>query len=121
VPATEAWTGVGQVGPEEPFVDRFFAPNSTTFVGIASLPRPEGETDEEFEAGYQQHVAERGCPVPLDAWTDATVGALPAKRAEFECDGSPGVEVIWIAGDTGYVISGEPAVVDVMAESIVVQ
>ena len=43
VPATGPWTGSGQIGPEEPFVDRFFAPNSTTFVGIAALPRPEGQ------------------------------------------------------------------------------
>ena len=56
------------------------------------------------------------CPVPLDAWNDATVGDAPAQRAEFECGGSPGVELIWIVGDTGYVISGEPAVVDLMAE-----
>lgn len=118
VPATEAWTGEGQLGPEELWVDRFFAPNSTTFVGIAALPRPEGQTDEEFETGYKQHVAERGCPVPLDAWNDAMVGAAPAQRAEFECGGSPGVELIWIVGDTGFVISGEPAVVDLMVETI---
>ena len=121
VPATEAWTGEGQLGPEEPWVDRFFAPNSTTFVGIAALPRPEGQTDEEFTTGYKVHVAERGCAVPQDAWSDATVGDAPAQRAEFECGGSPGVELIWIAGDTGYVISGEPAVVDLMAETIVVK
>ena len=54
VPATEAWTGEGQLGPEEPWVDRFFAPNSTTFVGIAALPRPDGQTDEEFTTGYKQ-------------------------------------------------------------------
>ena len=46
---------------------------------------------------------------------------LPAQRAEFECGGSPGVELIWIAGDTGYVISGEPAVVELMAETFTVK
>ena len=121
VPATEPWTGSGQIGPEEPFVDRFFAPNSTTFVGIAALPRPEGVSDQAFETQYKEHVADRGCPVPLDAWTDATVGDVPAQRAEFECGGSQGVELIWVAGDTGYVISGEPAVVELMAETITVE
>ncbi len=71
--------------------------------------------------GYKVHVAERGCAVPQDAWNDATVGDAPAQRAEFECGGSPGVELIWIVGDTGYVISGEPAVVDLMAETITVK
>jgi hypothetical protein len=122
VPATEAWTGDGQIGPEEPWADRFFAPNSTTFVLIAALPRPEGATDDEFEMDYMQHVAGRApCAVPLDAWTDATVGDAQAQRAEFECRGSQGVELIWVAGDTGYVISGEPAVVELMAETITVE
>ena len=122
VPATEPWTGSGQIGPEEPFVDRFFAPNSTTFVGISALPRPEGTTDEAFEMQYMQHVSERGgCPIPMDAWSDATVRDTPAKRAEFECGGSQGVELIWVAGDTGYVISGDPAVVDLMAETITLE
>ena len=118
VPATEAWTGDGFVGPEEPFIDRFFAPSSPTFVLIAALPRPEGATVEEFATGYQEQVVGRGCPVPLDAWRDATVGDVPAWRAEFECEGAQGVELIWIVGDTGYVISGEPAVVDLMVETI---
>jgi hypothetical protein len=122
VPATEAWTGDGFVGPEEPFVDRFFAPNSTTFVLIAAVPRPEGVTDQEFAMGYMQQVAGRTpCAVPLDAWAEATGPAPARKRAEFECGGSQGVELIWIAGDTGYVISGEPAVVDMMAETITTQ
>jgi hypothetical protein len=121
VPATEVWTGDGYVGPEEPFVDRFFAPNSPTFVLIAAITRPEGATDEEFARGYQEQVAGRGCPVPLDAWRDATVGDVPARRAEFDCGGSQGVELIWIVGDTGYVMSGEPAVVDLMAETITVE
>ena len=119
VPATEAWSGEGFLGPEAPFADRFFAPNSPTFVLIAALPKPEGTTDEAFAMDYIQRAAERApCAVPLDAWTNATVGDAPAQRAEFECGGSRGVEMIWLVGDTGYAISGEPAVVDVMAPTI---
>ena len=121
VPATEAWTGEGQVGPEEAWVDRFFSPNSTTFVGIAALPRPEGTSDQAFETQYEMHVADRGCPVPPEAWTDATVGDVPAQRAEFDCGGSQGVELIWVVGDTGYVMSGDAAVVDLFAETITVE
>ena len=122
VPATEPWPNDGQVGPEEPWVDRFFGPNSpSAFVLVAAQPRPDGATDEAFMTAYKQLVAERECPVPLDAWTDTTVGDAPAQRAEFDCGGSQGVELIWIIGDAGYVMSGEPAVVDLMAESITVE
>ena len=119
VPATEAWTGDGFLGPEEPWADRFFAPSSPTFVLIAALPKPEGSTDEAFATDYMQRASERApCPVPPDAWTNATVGDAPAQRAEFVCGGSAGVEMIWLIGDTGYAISGEPAVVDLMASTI---
>jgi hypothetical protein len=122
VPATEAWTGEGQLGPEEPFADRFFAPNSTTFVLIASLPKPGNMTDQEFAISYHQQVAEREpCAVPLDAWADATIGGVPAQRAEFECGGSRGVEATWIVDDIGYAISGDAAVVDFMAETFTVE
>jgi hypothetical protein len=120
VPATEAWTGEDQFGPEESFVDRFFAPNGAAFVGLAALPKPQGVTDQEFAADYQELVAERGCPIPLDAWTDATVGGASARRAEFECQGSPGVEIIWIVGDTGFVMGGDAAIADLVAETFTV-
>ena len=85
-------------------------------------PAAQGQTDEEFETGYKQHVAERGCAVPLDAWNDADGSemhrhSVPSSSAED----LQGVELIWIAGDTGYVISGEPAVVDLMAETLAVK
>ena len=118
VPATEAWTGEGQLDPEAPFADRFFAPNSTGFVLIAAQSRPEGMTDQAFATQYMQQAADREpCAVPLDAWSNATVGDIPAQRAEFECGGSAGVEEIWLVGDTGYSISGDAPVVDLMLES----
>src|SRR5262245_13987315 len=122
VPATEKWTGADQLNPEAGFADRFFAPNSTGFVLIASLPKPGNMTDQEFVADYHQQVAEREpCAVPLDAWADATIAGVPAKRAEFECGGSRGVEATLIVDGIGYAISGDAAVVDVMAESFTVE
>ena len=115
VPATEPWTGEGQLDPEAPFADRFYAPNSPGFVLIAAQTRPEGMTDQAFVTRYMEQAAERQCAVPLDAWGNATVGDVPAQRAEFECGGSPGVEMIWLIGDTGYAISGDAPVVDMMA------
>ena len=123
VPATEAWTGADQLGPEAPFADRFFAPNNATFVLVTAVPKPGNVTDEAFAADYQQQVAARApCAVPLDAWQGTTVAGVPAQRAEFECGGSQGVELIWIVDGTGYAISGEPAVVvDLMAETFTLE
>ena len=114
VPATEAWTGEDQLNPEAAFADRFFAPNGNIFVLVAAQARPDGMDDQTFASQYMEFAADRQCAVPLDAWTNATVGDVPAQRAEFDCGGTHGVEMIWLVGDTGYVISGDAAVVDVM-------
>ncbi|HEU5204366.1 MAG TPA: hypothetical protein VFU17_08720 [Candidatus Limnocylindrales bacterium] len=117
-PATEAWPLGEVVGKEEPWVDKFFsAVGQTTFVGIASQQLPEGLTAEAALTAYQQQVAERFCAVPLDAWTDTTVLDSPAIRAEFSFGDSPAVEYAWINGDRGWVISGNPDVVELMLES----
>ena len=121
VPATEAWTGEDQLNPEAAFADRFFAPNGNIFVLVAALPQPPNVTDEEFMASYQQQVADRECAVPRDAWTAATVAGVPAQRAEFECGETQGLEMIWIANDTGFAISGDAAVVDVMAQTFALE
>lgn len=116
--ATEEWPLGEVVGNQEPWVDKFFAPfGQTTFVGIASQELPEGITPEDALTAYQQQVAERLCAVPLDAWTDTIVGDVPASRAEFACGDSPAVEYAWVNGDRGWVISGNPDVVELMLES----
>jgi len=117
-PATEEWPLGEIVGKEEPWVDKFFAAvGQTTFVGIASQQLPEGITPEDALTAYQQQVAERGCAVPLEAWTDTTFDGAPASRAEFACGDSPAVEFAWVNGDRGWVISGNPDVVELMLES----
>jgi hypothetical protein len=116
--ATEEWPLGEIVGNQEPWVDKFFAPfGQTTFVGIASQELPGGITPEDALTAYQQQVAERGCAVPLDAWTEATFDGAPASRAEFACGDSPAVEFAWINGDRGWVISGNPDVIELMLES----
>jgi hypothetical protein len=118
-PATEDWPLGAFVGNEEPWVDRFFAPfGQTTFVGIASRVLPEGMAPDAAMTAYAEQVAERLCAVPLDAWADATVGDVPARRAEFACGDSPALEYAWVVGDRGWVISGNPDVVELMLESL---
>jgi len=116
--ATEEWPLGEIVGKEEPWVDKFFAAvGQTTFVGIASQQLPAGLAAEAALTAYQEQVTERLCAVPLDAWTDTTVLDAPASRAEFSCGDSPAVEYAWINGDRGWVISGNPDVVELMLES----
>jgi hypothetical protein len=118
VPATQAWEGDGSIGTEEPWVDRFFAPSGgAAFVGIAAQPVPAGTTAEAWMSAYEEQVAERGCSVPVANWTDSTVGDAPARRAEFDCGGTPAIELIWVDGDRGWVMTGEPAVIELMLES----
>ena len=116
--ATEEWPLGEIVGKEEPWVDKFFAAvGQTTFVGIASQQLPAGLAAEAALTAYQEQVTERLCAVPLDAWTDTTVLDAPASRAEFSCGDSPAVEYAWINGDRGWVISGNPDVVELMLAS----
>jgi hypothetical protein len=119
-PATEEWPAGGIVGNVDPWVDRFLATfGGTNFVGIASQPVPEGTTSEEWIAAYEQQVAERApCAVPPDAWADTVVDGTPARRADFMCQESPGVEIVWVHGDRGWAISGNPDVVELMLASI---
>jgi hypothetical protein len=117
-PATEEWPFEAIVGNEEPYVDKFFAASGpTTFVGIASQPLPDALAPAAWMSAYEQQVAERLCSVPLDAWADASVGDAPARRAEFSCGDSPAVEYAWVNDDRGWVISGNPDVVELMLDS----
>jgi hypothetical protein len=114
-PATEIWVD-GVVANAEPWVDRFFSPAS--FVGIASQALDADETPAAWMDAYLPGAAARLCAVPIDSWTDTTVNGAAGRRAEFDCQGSPGVDVIWVVDAQGWVISGERAVVDGMLPTL---
>jgi hypothetical protein len=114
-PATERWVD-GFVGNTEPWVDRFFSPAS--FVGIASQSLNGTETPAAWIDAYVASAADRQpCGVPVDAWTDTTVSGAEGRRAEFDCQQSAGLEIVWVADDRGWVISGERAVVEQMLDT----
>lgn len=114
-PATEAWVD-GIVGNAAPWVDRFFSP--TSFVGIASQPLDGAETPSAWMDAYATLAATRQpCDVPDDTWSDATIQGVDGRRAEFDCEGTAAVEIVWVADGQGWVITGERAVVDLMVET----
>ncbi|HET9346300.1 MAG TPA: hypothetical protein VFO05_11430 [Candidatus Limnocylindrales bacterium] len=116
--ATEPWPAGGIVGNEEPWVDRFFS--NTSFVGIASQPLASGETPDAWMSAYADAAVDRGCSVPADAWTDVTIRDIPGRRADFDCNDFEGVELVWVIGDRGWVMTGGRAVVDLMVENLTI-
>jgi hypothetical protein len=111
-PATEPWVD-GFVGNAEPWVDRFFS--LASFVGIASQPLDDTETAAAWMDAYAASAAGREpCDVPVDSWTDTPVSGGEGRRADFNCQGSAGLEIVWVADRQGWVISGERAVVEQM-------
>jgi hypothetical protein len=119
-PATESWKAGDLVGNDEPWVDRFFG-QTGAFVGIASQALPAGTTAGEWMADYAEALLSRGCTGPVSAWTDTTVNGAGGRRLEFECGGFDGLEIVWVNGDLGWAITGDPVIVELMLETLEVE
>jgi hypothetical protein len=125
-PATERWTADEVVKPSVAFTDSFH-PEATTLgagVAMAARPIPDGTTAEAWMADWARFREETGGPCfgPASAWTDASVASAPARRIEALCDFAQAgqadfAEYAWVVGGIGYVITGTPSVVDLMAAS----
>lgn len=116
-PATAAWDGSSDIGPDSSQTDRFFGGPQRNFVGIVSLPLPIGTTGTAWMDTYVAAVAGRPCAIPRTAWTDTTQTGVPARHAEFSC-GSDAAEIIWVTGSTAWILTGERAAVGVMAPTM---
>ena len=116
--ATEPWPAGAIVGNQEPWVDRFF--QNTPFVGIASQTLASGESPEAWMSAYADAAVDRGCSVPADAWTDVTIRDINGRRAEFDCNDFEAVELMWVIGDRGWVMTGGRAIVDAMVENLTI-
>jgi len=116
IPATRQWPAGEALGPETDWTDRFRA--GTTFVGIASQPIPAGTSSEQWLDTYIRTVESRECGAPASAWTDTTYRDVAGKTLSFDCGGSPGLEYAWTIGDRGWVLTGDPAVVQLMLPTL---
>jgi hypothetical protein len=117
-PATTKWTTSEVILSDATWVDRFFAGPSGAFVGIASQPLPSGTTAAAWMDAYADRAVGRTCGIARDAWTDTTVSGAPGRRAEFPCDVFTGVEIVWVIDGQARAISGDPAVVAGILETI---
>ena len=118
--ATEPWQVGALIGNEQPWVDRFFG-QTGAFVGIATQALPAGTTADAWMADYAEALVGRACTGPVSAWTDTTVNGAAGRRLEFECEGFDGLEVVWVDADRGWVITGDPVIVELMLETFRVE
>ena len=124
-PATQAWPGDDGIEAEDPpFSDVFHdADSGSRGATIKALPLPEGTTDEVWLAQWQRtRVVGGHCLGSATPWTDATVAGRPAKSMKWRCDGGPNGtsdydEYTFLADGKGFVISGRPALVDILVRS----
>jgi hypothetical protein len=117
-PATTTWTTSDVISSEAPWVDRFFAGPTGAFVGIASQPLPSGMSATAWMDRYAARAADRTCRIEPASWADTTVSGAAGRRAEFPCDIFTGVEIVWVVDGRAWAISGDPAVVAGILESI---
>jgi hypothetical protein len=124
--ATKPWPGGdGIESRDEPYLDLFRLEASP--IGAAASVKaqavPNGTTASSWLAQFEQIRAIGGqCFGSATPWTDATVAGLSARRFEWRCDGSPDGksnydEYTFLAGGMGYVIHGEPSMVEVLVQS----
>lgn len=115
-PATAAWRP-----GEQPVFDVFAAPVSQgdeyDDVVIAAQPVPAGTTADAWLVAFakSQEASTRTCKGPADDWTDAQVGSLAIRRLDLRCTGDGYdlrlLDVAFVVGGTGYVMSGNPTVI----------
>ncbi|MBA2717703.1 MAG: hypothetical protein H0U52_00480 [Chloroflexi bacterium] len=65
-----------------------------------------------------ERLVDRTCSGPVADWTDTSVNGSAGRELDFVCGGFAGREVFWVDGDRGWAISGEPAVVELMLETL---
>jgi hypothetical protein len=132
-PATVRWPdGAAYVGRTPEWFDVFVHDSSFPNVGyngVGAQPIPDGSTGDEWMLAYAERQAASTyvCKAPANAWTEAVVGTLKVRRVDITCEGrlpsgedATGwhtAEVVFVVGDTGYVMRGNPEGVDALLRS----
>ena len=121
LPATETWPGGdGIEDPAPPYADVFHVGGASARIKAAAAPA--GTSGSEWRTHLEAIRAKGGlCFGSATPWTDATAAGIAARRFEWRCD-SPNAsadydEVMFLNAGTVYVITGNPAMVDVLVQS----
>jgi hypothetical protein len=125
-PATKPWPAGQRIEADPVSVDTFRIPGSPidASVAVAAQPAPEGATSTTWLATWEGIREDIGghCFGSSTGWMTARVAGLPAWHVKWRCDSAPYERSNWdeytfLAGGMGYVISGNPTMIDRMIES----
>ena len=129
-PATQPWPAGQRIEADPGSVDMFRISGSPidASVAVAAQPAPEGATSTTWLATWEGIREDIGghCFGSSTGWMTARVAGLPAWHVKWRCDSAPYERSNWdeytfLAGGMGYVISGNPTMIDRMIESFRVQ
>jgi hypothetical protein len=124
-PATQAWLGDDGIEDRAPAFSDVFHDNASGVhdATIKALALPAGTTDAAWLTQWQAMRAIGGrCLGSSTGWADATVAGHPASTFKWRCNAGPsGIsdydEYAFLADGKGFVISGNPVMVDVLVRS----
>lgn len=126
VPAIRPWPAGQRIESDPTSVDTFRTPGSPidASVAVAAQRAPEGATSTTWLATWEGIREDIGghCFGSSTGWMTARVAGLPAWHVKWRCDSAPYERSNWdeytfLAGGMGYVISGNPTMIDRMIES----
>ena len=122
--ASTVWSLGERALPNSTFLDRFSyaGPFSgpSLFVGIASQAIPSGTDAAAWIAGRQTNAASAlmaGC-TGESGWQPTEVAGVAASRFDAVCDTDPGSEIVFVAGDRGWIVTGDRAAIDAVLPSL---
>lgn len=118
------WSLGEQALPNSTFLDRFSyaGPFSgpSLFVGIASQAIPAGTDAAAWIAARQTREASAlmaGC-TGSSGWQPTEVAGATASRFDAVCGTDPGSEIVFVAGDRGWIVTGDRAAIDAVVPSL---
>lgn len=126
-PSQGDWTYPNLFEPHDRSLDGFTSPTTNpglgqAWVGIASMPLPDGMTGDEWMTWYEErNDALYGaiCPqVPGGAWKPTAIGGAAGRISEADCGFAVTVtEIVFTDAGRGWIVSGDTPLVDTMVPS----